>query len=320
MDKHTVEVWLELETRCNLRCGFCYNFWKDGVSPTPKKISTELMLQALDNLFAAVECKKMAISGGEPLLREDLYEIIERINSHAIPMVLTTNGLLLNESKTLELMKRGIVTFQIPLHSTRQKIHDELSGLPCWKDTLHTILMLKECGANVIPVYVATGLNLSDFTNVVEVCFELGLREIIFNRFIPGGLGLRNHLTLGVPTDGELLQELVTANAVAGRTGVRIHLGVPIDISPQDQVTLNNVTISSCPVGLGQTAWVVDCEGNLRRCNHSGDAFRNLLTDGATKLREELGIDKDEGRVAQVIKGCHYLGGTRLVKITGRKM
>ena len=61
-----VELWLELETRCNLRCPFCFNHWKDGTSAPPVALATDELLESLAELMTWVECESVALSGGEP--------------------------------------------------------------------------------------------------------------------------------------------------------------------------------------------------------------------------------------------------------------
>jgi len=184
--KPKIEIWLELETRCNLNCKFCFNFWKDGHSKAPMKLSTQDTLKGLEKLFGVVECEKISISGGEPLLREDIFEILRFIQSYEIPMILTTNGIGLDTTLIARFMEAGISTFQIPFHSANQKTHNFLSGVDCWKDTLEVFVLLKENAATLIPVFVATSLNLNHLIGVMELCNILDINEIIFNRFVPG--------------------------------------------------------------------------------------------------------------------------------------
>src|ERR1044072_7152246 len=143
MNKPRVQIWYELETRCNLHCKFCFNFWKDGVSRAPDKLSTVDTLRCLKRLFDVVDCEKLTISGGEPLLRDDLYEILGFIKGHGIPMILTTNSTLLDSRNISRLMGAGILTFQIPFHSTDKTLHDMLSGEECWSKTLNAFILLK---------------------------------------------------------------------------------------------------------------------------------------------------------------------------------
>jgi MoaA/NifB/PqqE/SkfB family radical SAM enzyme len=303
MFKPKVEIWLELETRCNLNCKFCYNYWKDGVTPAPHRLGTNEMLEALHKLFRVVECDKIAISGGEPLLREDLFKILAVIKGYEVRMVLASNAILLDQQRILKLMTAGIETFQPPLHSTSEQLHDMLSGVPCWRKTIRSLVTLKQLGANVVPVFVATKLNLYELGGVVELCFLLGIQEMIVNRFVPGGLGLRNERLLGVPSDFDMIRVLSMVNARARQLNVLIHLGVPIALGESG---FDRISRSTCPVAVAQTKWTVDCGGNIRRCNHSGTAIGNLMDDGAEKLLQEIGQQK-ENEGSGIYRQCQFL-------------
>src|SRR5918911_1229962 len=107
-----VEIWYELETRCNLHCKFCFNYWKEGEARAPRRLPTAETLEGLRRLLDAVDCEKLTVSGGEPLLREDLFDLLALVKSRGIPMVLTTNGLLLDAEMIDRLRGAGVVTFQ----------------------------------------------------------------------------------------------------------------------------------------------------------------------------------------------------------------
>lgn len=313
--KPRVEIWYELETRCNLHCKFCFNYWKEGDTRAPRRLPTAETLEGLSRLFDAVICEKLTLSGGEPLLREDLFDLLALVKSRGIPMVLTTNGTLLDAEMIGRLMSAGVVTFQVPFHSADQARHDFLSGGECWRQTLQAFISLREAGAKTLAVFVATKLNLGDFCGVLEICAALGLREVIFNRFIPSGLGVRHREVIGVPEDGELLPVLFEANALAERLGLRIHLGVPVELSAGVRHALSRVTTASCPVREGQTRWTVDAECNLRRCNHSGRSVGNILNGGLNVLLAELATTPAE---TDKIQCCQFLEPVRLYQINVR--
>ncbi len=243
--KPKIQLWLELETRCNLRCQFCYNYWRGGDVAGPPALNTGDLINALDVLFEDVDCTSIAISGGEPLLHQNLFLILRHMHLRGVPMILTTNGTLLTPDLIQDLMGTGIVTFQIPFLSADARTHDDLSGSACFDQTLRALLLLKQAGANVVPVFVATQRNLGDFTSVLEVSAAFGIEEVIFNRFVPAGFGLQNRARLGVPSDVALSSTLVVANRCAETLNMRIFLGVPVALNPDVSAQLTRVTTVS---------------------------------------------------------------------------
>jgi MoaA/NifB/PqqE/SkfB family radical SAM enzyme len=296
MKKPEIEIWFEAETRCNLSCKFCFNYWKDGSSAPPEQVSSERTLEALERIFGAFTCPKMTISGGEPLLREDLLGLVRFAVAHGTLVVLASNGTLLTEDKIKTLMQAGVATFEVSVHSVDSSVHDYLSGKSCWHQTIEAILRLRGAGANVVPVFVATAKNLWDFGSVLKMFSLVGIREFIFNRFIPTGLGILYKDEIGVPETTELIKSLVAANVTAGEFNATIHLGSAIELTAAQRKLLNRVIISSCPVATGQKRWTLDVAGNFRRCNQSGLSIGNVFSDGIDRITREMertGTDVD---------------------------
>jgi MoaA/NifB/PqqE/SkfB family radical SAM enzyme len=291
--KPTIEVWFELENRCNLKCKFCYNYWKDGKHLEPNMLSAQELIICLQNLLTVADCNKIALSGGEPLLRKDLMELVSFINSQNIPMVLTSNGILLTKERITELKRMGVLTFEVPLHSMDSEVHNYLSGIDCFEQSIGTIVMLREQECDVVPVFVATNRNLSHLQNVVNTCSLLGLNSIIFNRFIPSGFGSVNMAEIGVPSDMEVSHMLSNVYELAKEKGVQIHLGVPVNLPSSFKSKVDFIKPASCPVKLSQKRWTLDAGGNLRRCNHSHLSVGNLLKGGEEILAQELAKSYD---------------------------
>jgi MoaA/NifB/PqqE/SkfB family radical SAM enzyme len=306
VSKPRIQLWYELETRCNLCCRYCLSFWKDQVLAPPRSLAPPATLQALESLFEVVDCESITISGGEPLLREDLQDILFAIRERGIPTVLATNATLLDYPHVSEFMDLGVVTFQIPLHSTDSVMHDALCGVGSWRSSLNALRILKESGATVVPVFVATRLNLEQFAAVMEMCSLLGVTDIVFNRLVPSGLALRNREALGVPGDEDVVAALVKANDSARQLDVRVRLGVPVTLDSNCRRSLDRISFASCPVGPGQRRWTLDAAGDIRRCNHSGVAFADLSPGGIEKWVAELS-GAQPAEMTGAIRPCRLL-------------
>lgn len=314
MSKPSLELWLELETHCNLACRFCYNYWKDGSASEPKARTTAETIAALRRLFEAADVTRVAFSGGEPLLRRDLLELVRLARSYGVYAILATNGTLLTRTRIGELRDAGIGTFQISLHSHLPGMHDFLSGGAAWHGALGAMIRLREEGLPVVPLFLATNLNLSHFSRVVAMMGQLGVKEIIFNRFIPTGLGSLHRDAVGVPGESQLIAALSEADAEASAQGIRIQLGTPIEVP--DSTTWSNIDLASCPVQAGQRRWTLSADLNLRRCNQSGANIGNVLGDGMQRLESELklSVPGPEGTV----RSCSHLAAHRLVELRPR--
>lgn len=282
-----VELWLEVEPKCNLHCSFCYNYWRGEPGKTPTTLPTSDLVNALRALLSQVDCRALSISGGEPLLREDLDELLLGLKSFAVPTVITTNGVSLDKSRIAELASCGVGAFQLPLHSTDAELHNKLSGGNAWNPAIRALIDLAESGLSRAVVFVATSRNLSHFVPVLHLCAALDVRRIIFNRLVPAGLGKTNQHKLGMPDEADLVKTISEASRVATQYGQTIDLGVPIPpVIPSS--SMPRVNAASCPVARGQHRWAIGPEGNIRRCNQSESSIGNLLTGGIERMLNEM--------------------------------
>lgn len=277
------DLWLELETRCNLGCQFCFNHWKDGTHAPPRKLPTPELLTCLEDLLNTAECKSVALSGGEPLLHSELDRVLDFFSDHGIPAVLTTNGTRLDAARLDTLIKRGLTTVQVPLHSADPKTHDELSGAVCWHRSIEALALARKSKASVLAVFVATRPNVDHIEGVLELLFLLGIHHVIFNRFIPTGTGALNQQALNVP-EADVIAALVRADAAAARLGSVIQLGVPVGLSAGERERLSRVKRSPCSAEGGRQALTVDAAGDLKHCNQSRWPVGNLRKNSAREL------------------------------------
>ncbi len=297
-----MNLWLELETECNLNCVFCYNFWKDEKQEKPKKLSSKNMSKVLKNIFDNVKCENIALSGGEPFLRNDIFEIIDFLGKHDINITLVTNTLALNHDK-IETLKKYNLSFEIPLHSTDEKIHNYLTQSNSWEKTLENMIELKKY-FQVTPVFVATQKNYKDFVDFLEIMHLLDMNEIIFNRFIPGGTGMLNLQALDI-IDTDLEEILIEANKTAKLLDINIVLGAPINLSLATKGKLSKVRLASCPISVSQTYLFIDGEGNLKQCSHSSKILGNLLKDNIFDILKKR--ENHNAKIIDNIKMCEFV-------------
>jgi MoaA/NifB/PqqE/SkfB family radical SAM enzyme len=309
----SIELWLELETACNLACRFCYNYWKDGSAVQPATRSTTETAAALRRLFETVQVTQVAFSGGEPLLRADLPDLLRVARSYGVRAILTTNGTLLTTKRIHELRQAGVDTFQISLHSHLPEVHDSLSGGAAWHAAIAAMIRVREACAPLVPVFVATAINLSHFPDVVRLLSYLRVGMIIFNRFIPTGLGTLYRREIGVPSEESLIRTLGKADEIAQTHGMRIQLGTPVDVPQSVFSKWRNIDLASCPVEQGQRRWTLSADLKLRRCNQSGADIGSVFDVGLERLISELARVPSPGPSG--VRTCSHLAAERLVQL-----
>ncbi|KWX75486.1 hypothetical protein AMQ84_17860 [Paenibacillus riograndensis] len=134
-----VSVIVELSTKCNLRCEHCYlPDYKNRGMNTDKMKSLLIELRQLGVV-------NVSFTGGEILLRDDLYELIETARSLYMRVFLLSNGTLLDETKIEQLSKLYISEFSTTMFSVQSEIHDSITKASGSLDSLkRNLQLLKE--------------------------------------------------------------------------------------------------------------------------------------------------------------------------------
>ncbi len=164
---------LDVTERCNLRCRIC-NLWKkpDALSRDELTVSEiKEIVRDLKGLRGAV----VSLGGGEPLVRPDIFEIIDAISSFGISAHMDTNGVLLDEQAAKRLKKGGLKVLSVSLDSHVPSLHNEIRGVACFEDVVRGIRLIKERapGIKIIVNCVINKKNLEELTHVHALCSAL---------------------------------------------------------------------------------------------------------------------------------------------------
>src|SRR5512141_2585537 len=109
---------------CNLKCEMC-NHWRERREPP---ISSERFQVVLDEL-ADLGTKKIHISGGEPMLRPQVPDMVEQASALGIKVTMTTNGTLVDKVKAKRLVEGGLRGVNISIDSPIRKMHEKIRGV-----------------------------------------------------------------------------------------------------------------------------------------------------------------------------------------------
>jgi MoaA/NifB/PqqE/SkfB family radical SAM enzyme len=117
-------VKIKINYGCNLKCGMCKH-WRE-TRETP--ISMEHFKEALTEL-AELGCKKIHFSGGEPMLRPQLPDLVAHAAELGMRVTLTTNGTLVNKEKAKALIEAGLRGVNVSIDSPIRKVHEQVRGV-----------------------------------------------------------------------------------------------------------------------------------------------------------------------------------------------
>jgi radical SAM protein with 4Fe4S-binding SPASM domain len=204
-----LSVHLDLTWRCNERCVHCY-LDNDGKG----EMTTGEIKDVIGQL---AECGTffLAISGGEPLLRRDCFEILEYARALRFNVMLKTNAVMIGPEEAARIKQLGIDQVQISLYSHRAEVHDAITKLP--GSMLRTIDGIRRLKANSVKVSITDVLmksNHSDAKAVKRLAEELGVIFHIDPTITPMLNGDRSIMNLGI-TRSEL-EELMHTEEFVG--------------------------------------------------------------------------------------------------------
>lgn len=178
-------VW-DVTYTCNLKCKHCYA--NAGIK-LQNELTTEEAKKAIDTFYKA-GVVAIAWSGGEPLLRKDIFELSKYAYDKGIYIAMATNGTLIDEGIAQKLWDSGVRFLQISLDSTDPAIHDEFRGVKgAWEKTVNAIKITSKMGFFVNVAMTVTKFNLKDVKEMIDFSEQLGAKWFMVYNFVPTGRG-----------------------------------------------------------------------------------------------------------------------------------
>jgi radical SAM protein with 4Fe4S-binding SPASM domain len=142
------EVMIELEPHCNFNCVFCFNknsFAKNGRNNV--KAFTNTYVKKIIRAIAESGVKIVRFTGGEPMLRKDLWDLMDFAKEKGLKIRLNTNGSLINNSRTVKDLNKYISSILLPIDSYDNEKESELTGHgDSLKKKIKAVKLLKKYG------------------------------------------------------------------------------------------------------------------------------------------------------------------------------
>lgn len=146
-----LSIALEITRRCDLACVHCYAESPSvGVRPAHDELSRSDWFGVLDQA-AELGALYVTITGGEPLVRPDVFDLLAHAREAGFAVRLFTNATLVDEPAADRIAGLGLVSVEVSLYAADAAIHDGITGVAgSHVRTLRGILALKALGVNVI--------------------------------------------------------------------------------------------------------------------------------------------------------------------------
>ena len=183
-----VVAW-NLTKRCNLTCTHCY-ISAGPFQTAEAELGTAECRRIVDELLAVNPSPMLILSGGEPLVREDLPEIAAYASGRGATVVVGTNGTTLTGSRVAMLKEAGVSGVAVSVDSLEEGRHDLFrGGARALERTTEALARLREHRLDFVVQTTATPENAAEIPRLVEWAAEQG--AVCFNLYflVPTGRG-----------------------------------------------------------------------------------------------------------------------------------
>ncbi len=310
-----VVAW-NLTRRCNLACSHCYisaGSWHESDG----ELSTDECHRVLDDVLAVNPSLLLILSGGEPLIRDDLEEIAEHAASAGATVVVGTNGIGLTDQRIESLKRAGVRGVAVSIDSLKASYHDRFRhGAGALEDTLDAVDRLGEHELDFIVQTSLTRGNRAELPRLAAWAAEKGAVSFNLYFLVPTGRG--EGMRGLSPEDNEnVLAELVELEReYRGRMMVRSkcqpQLMRHVVEADEESPLLNYST--RCPCGVQYCR--ITPEGKLTPCPYMPAVAGDLMRDSFAEVwaTSPLFLALREGALGGRCGRCEYrkvCGGCR---------
>lgn len=177
----------EVTRTCNLACIHCRAAAMDR--PYPGELSTEECFRLLDDI-EAVSRPIIILTGGEPLLRDDIFDIAAYGNEKGFRMTMAVNGTLLTDEKARRMLEVGIQRISISIDGASAGSHDAFRRMPgAFEGALHGVESARGVGLDFQINTTITQQNLEELPAIQDLTASLGAVAHHIFLLVPMGRG-----------------------------------------------------------------------------------------------------------------------------------
>ena len=268
--------WLlaEITYRCPLHCAFCYNP-TDYVTHTQNELSTEQWIKVLREA-RKMGALQLGISGGEPLLRDDIEELVSEAGGLGYYSNLITSGVGLTEKRIAEFKRGGLDHIQLSMHDITKEINNFITDTNTFELKKKVAAMIKEYDYPMVLNVVIHRYNIEHIGEILDMAEQIGANYVELANTQYYGWSLVNRAQL-MPTKEQLEKAEAITNRFREKVGnkMKVFFVVPDYYADRPKKCMN---------GWGEVFMIVTANGDVLPC-HSARSLPGLtfpnVRDGA---------------------------------------
>jgi len=274
-----------LTENCNLSCRHCYQ-GERGTDEMPLADIKRTIAEATDMINAWSEdygvafSRSINITGGEPLLRRDLFTILDEVRKQGFDCSLLTNGTLVTNDIAKTLVDLKITGVQVSIEGP-EEIHDSIRGKGSFTASALGVEHLVDAGVPVTINATLSSLNASSLKHVIAFASHVGARRIGFSRLVPAGKGRALLSRMLRPDEVKELYESVLPLEIGA---LEIVTGDPVaaQMKKPSNGDAGNTAMSGCSAGVA--GLTILASGNVMPCRRLPLSLGNVRRDSLREI------------------------------------
>lgn len=294
-------VW-EVTTRCNLDCTHCY---ASSVDSAKEELTTAEGKKLLDQIAENGEIRMIVVTGGEPLLRKDIFELMEYAGKLGFSIIFSTNGTLLTPDTAKDLVKLGVTNFSISLDGCTAECHESIRRKPgCFQKAVDGLKAAAQTKACVQVNFTAQQQNLAELPGIIDFSETLNADIVMVFQSIPprqerGAAELTPEQQMGLIQT--IAEKQKTTRALIMPVCCPEYWPWLIERKQSKSRLLQKIAFSGC--GAGEGFSYIRFDGDVWPCNFIPIAAGNVRNTSFTEIwKNSLLLQQFHGK-SRVLKG-----------------
>jgi len=286
-------VQMHITERCNLACKHCYQtgMYVDEMSlPEIRDAVSEIAdtVGGWKNTYGMQFSPSFNVTGGEPFLRSDLFEILSYINDQGFDIYVLTNGIFADEKRSRSLSAIGVKGVQVSIEGP-EPIHDAIRGKGSFSGSRRGVSNLLDAGLTVTLNVTLSALNAGYFTDSIELAQTWNVQRLGFSRLVPSGRGeglLKEMLSTGN------VKDLYTKIFALDTGALEIVTGDPVasQVTGRNSDDQGDIPMGGCAAGVSGLTILPD--GTMVPCRRLHIPIGNIRQDSFREVWATSGVLK----------------------------